>query len=200
LLKLGRQARSAPSRPWLASLPAGLYVPQRTLERVDRLAAQGRGTRRIAVVGGAIVVRYGQVAWESRVGGAGPAAIAPVRVRRPGVYRVAAPPAPAVDVMPPMAGPPPSGNAACFDPTRVGWPLMVRAPRPGDRMLPRGGRGSRKLSDLLVDAKVPREQRALLPVLCEAGGAILFVPGLRPSEVGRPGTDTREWFEVRVAR
>ena len=67
-------------------------------------------------------------------------------------------------------------------------------------MLPRGGRGSRKLSDLHIDAKIPREERALLPVLCEAGGGILFVPGLRPSEVGRPGAGTREWFEVRVAR
>lgn len=200
LLQLGRQARATPARAWLAALPAGLYVPQRTLEIVDRLAAQSRGTRRVAAAGGAIVVGYGQVRWEPVAATAQPSPVAAVRVRRPGVYRLAAPPAPAVDIRPPLAGPPPSGNAACFDPARVGWPLLLRAPRPGDRMLPRGGRGSRKLSDLLIDAKIPREERALLPVLCEAGGALLFVPGLRPSEVGRPGAGTREWFEVCLAR
>jgi len=67
-------------------------------------------------------------------------------------------------------------------------------------MAPRGGRGSRKLSDLLIDAKIPRAARPALPVLCDAGGTILFVPGLRPSERGRPGAETREWFEVRLAR
>jgi tRNA(Ile)-lysidine synthase len=67
-------------------------------------------------------------------------------------------------------------------------------------MAPRKGLGSRKLSDLLIDAKVPRRDRAALPVLCDASGRILFVPGLRPSEAGSPNQDTREWIEVRVAR
>lgn len=67
-------------------------------------------------------------------------------------------------------------------------------------MAPRGGRGSRKLSDLLIDAKIPRESRTGFPVLCDDSGAILFVPGLRPSEIGRPDAATREWFEVRVTR
>ncbi len=67
-------------------------------------------------------------------------------------------------------------------------------------MRPRHGRGSRKLSDLLVDAKIPRDQRAELPVLCDRHDAILFVPGLRPSELGRPGDGTRDFCAVRVAR
>ena len=67
-------------------------------------------------------------------------------------------------------------------------------------MAPRGGRGTRKLSDLLIDAKIPRPARAALPVLCDGGGTILFVPGLRPSQEGRPDPQTREWFEVRVSR
>ena len=67
-------------------------------------------------------------------------------------------------------------------------------------MAPRAGRGSRKLSDLLIDAKIPRHERAFLPVLCDADGTILFVPGLRPSETGRPDAGTREWFLVHVTR
>jgi tRNA(Ile)-lysidine synthetase-like protein len=74
----------------------------------------------------------------------------------------------------------------------------VRAWRPGDRLRPRGGRGSRKISDLLVDAKIPRDLRAELPVLVAADGTILFVAGLRPSEVARPQVGTEHWFAVRA--
>jgi tRNA(Ile)-lysidine synthetase-like protein len=75
----------------------------------------------------------------------------------------------------------------------------VRALRPGDRLRPRGGRGSRKLSDLLVDAKIPRDLRPELPVLMAADGTILFVAGIRrPSEVGRPQVGTEHWLAVRA--
>jgi tRNA(Ile)-lysidine synthase len=94
----------------------------------------------------------------------------------------------------------PGGNAPCFDIAKVAWPLRVRSPRPGDRLTPRGGRGTRKLSDLLIDAKIPRHERALLPVLCDASGAILYVPGLRPSQLGRPDETTQEWIEIHVLR
>ena len=65
-------------------------------------------------------------------------------------------------------------------------------------MRPRGGRGSRKLADLLVDAKVPRGARAGLPVLVTAAGTILYVPGLRPADDARPLPGARQWLEVRT--
>jgi tRNA(Ile)-lysidine synthase len=83
-----------------------------------------------------------------------------------------------------------------FDVEQIVSPLIVRVACPGDRMRPRGGRGSKKLSRLLIDAKVPRPQRALLPVLVAADGTVLFVPGLRPAETGRPGVQTRRWLRV----
>ena len=200
LLSLAREARGEPSRPWRASLPQDVYLPRRAIEVIDRLVRRGEGTRSVTVGNGAIVVRYGKVTWV-------PAAVSPpappakaVKIARPGVYRIANPPAVAVEITRTSAAAWPGGNAACFDPAKVGWPLVLRAPRPGDRMPPRGGRGTRKLSDLLIDAKIPREARAALPVLCDAAGPILFVPGLRPSERGRPDAGTRAWFEVRVAR
>jgi len=64
-------------------------------------------------------------------------------------------------------------------------------------MRPRGGRGSRKVSDLLIDAKIAQPERATLPVLTAADDTILYVPGLRPSEVGRPDAKTRRWVYVR---
>jgi tRNA(Ile)-lysidine synthase len=75
----------------------------------------------------------------------------------------------------------------------------VRAWRAGDRLRPRGGRGSRKVSDLLVDAKIPRDLRPELPVLVAADGTILFVAGMRrPAEIGRPQVGTEHWLAVRA--
>jgi tRNA(Ile)-lysidine synthase len=54
------------------------------------------------------------------------------------------------------------------------------------------------VSDLFVDAKIPRELRRGLPVLATADGTILFVAGVRPSEVGRPQAGTQHWLAVRV--
>ncbi|MDB4981879.1 MAG: tilS, partial [Myxococcales bacterium] len=75
-------------------------------------------------------------------------------------------------------------------------PLALRTRRDGDRMRPRGGRGSRKLADLLIDAKVPRGTRDELPVLATREGVVLFVPGLRPSEIARPTAATKRFVHV----
>ena len=65
---------------------------------------------------------------------------------------------------------------ALFDADALPGGLVLRSPAPGDRVRLLAG-GTRKLQDVLVDAKVPRERRALLPVLA-AGAEILWVPGL----------------------
>ncbi len=57
-------------------------------------------------------------------------------------------------------------------------PLLVRAARPGDRMAPLGMQGTKKLQDIFTDAKVPREQRRLIPVV-ECRGVIVWLPGYR---------------------
>jgi tRNA(Ile)-lysidine synthase len=204
LLSLARQARGVPSRPWLGCLPKNVYVPRRALDVVDRLVRKGAGTHTVVVGGGALTVGYGRVTWVPSTDGTssvvGVSPLPPPTITGPGTYRLAEPPAPAIEITRGGRGTWPGGNRACFDPCKIRWPLELRASQPGDRMAPRGGRGSRKLSDLLIDAKIPRAARPALPVLCDAGGTILFVPGLRPSERGRPGAETREWFEVRLAR
>jgi tRNA(Ile)-lysidine synthetase-like protein len=48
---------------------------------------------------------------------------------------------------------------------------------PGLRMRPAGGRGSRKLQDILVDARVPREDRDSWPLVF-AGDRLAWVPGV----------------------
>jgi tRNA(Ile)-lysidine synthase len=202
ILALSREAQGRASADWRRGLPADLYVPRRAAEAIERALGAG-GTRRVAVKQGELVVRYGRVLLEraSDVTSVPAGQVVPVSVSpsggRLGLF---APPAPAIEVLPEQKAACPDGSRACFDVAKLQWPLWVRSWRPGDRMAPRHGRGTRKLSDLLIDAKIPRRDRSTLPVLCDAAGTILFVPGLRPSEAGRPSHDTQGWIEVRVAR
>ena len=52
--------------------------------------------------------------------------------------------------------------------------LVVRSRRPGDRLAGR----SRKVQDVLVDAKVPRDERDSWPLVATADGAVVTVVGL----------------------
>jgi tRNA(Ile)-lysidine synthase len=74
------------------------------------------------------------------------------------------------------AQPPPPGALVLGLPARTRWPLTVRTRRPGDRV--QGAVGSRKLQDVLVDLRLPAERRDLQPVVTDAEGRLLWVPGL----------------------
>ena len=63
-----------------------------------------------------------------------------------------------------------------LDAEKVLFPLFVRGRKDGDRLRPLGMEGSRKLQDILTDAKVPRETRDLIPLVCDSTG-ILWVLG-----------------------
>ena len=64
------------------------------------------------------------------------------------------------------------------------WDLFWRGKSEGDRYQPLGAPGSAKVSDLLINRKIPVELRAALPVVL-AHGAIMWVPGLPPAECAR---------------
>ena len=74
---------------------------------------------------------------------------------------------------------------------RQGLPLTVGFRRPGLRMRPLGGRGTRKLQDIFVDARVPREERDGWPLVF-AGERLAWIPGLAVDAdlAGRPGEDS----------
>ncbi|MBA2505001.1 MAG: tRNA lysidine(34) synthetase TilS [Thermoleophilaceae bacterium] len=68
----------------------------------------------------------------------------------------------------------------------LGSAATVRGWREGDRMRPAGLGGSKALSDLFTDAKVPRALRATLPVV-ESGGDIAWVAGVATGEAFAAG-------------
>ena len=64
---------------------------------------------------------------------------------------------------------------------RAGLHLSVGYRTPGLRIRPLGGRGSRKLQDVFVDAHVPREDRDSWPLVF-AGDSVAWAPGLAVDE------------------
>lgn len=60
---------------------------------------------------------------------------------------------------------------------RSGLQLRLGYRTPGLRMRPVGGLGSRKLQDIFVDARVPREERDAWPLVF-AGDKLAWVPGV----------------------
>jgi tRNA(Ile)-lysidine synthase len=87
-----------------------------------------------------------------------------------------------------------------FDADVLGEPLTVRTWRPGDRFQPLGMNGTKKLQDFFVDAKVPREERTRVPLLCAADGRIAWVVGYRIAEPFKVTERTRRVLCVRCSR
>lgn len=66
----------------------------------------------------------------------------------------------------------------CYLHPELGLPFRVRRWLPGDRWQPFGLAGrSRKLQDDFVNAKVPLNERRCIPVVTDASGTIVWVPG-----------------------
>ena len=79
---------------------------------------------------------------------------------------------------------------AVFDLDRLQLPLTLRQRRDGDRFHPFGMRGTKKLKDLLIDAKIPRQERGRVPVLMN-GDEIIWVVGYRTSEPFKVRAETK---------
>jgi tRNA(Ile)-lysidine synthetase-like protein len=128
-------------------------LDRRHLEAMDRLALAGRTGAGVDLPGG---LRF---------------RVEPHRVS----IGVATPPAPALPLLTVRS------CAGCDDPRaahlRPGLALTVGYRRPGLRLRPLGGRGSRKLQDVLTDARVPRHLRDTLPLVF-GDGRLAWVPGV----------------------
>ena len=63
------------------------------------------------------------------------------------------------------------------DARELGDHLIVRPRRPGDRLQPLGAPGRRKVQDVLVDRKVPRDDRDRVAIVTTETGQIVWVAG-----------------------
>lgn len=78
--------------------------------------------------------------------------------------------------------------------------LLVRSRRPGDRFQPLGMSGqSIKVSDLMINNKLPERLRRAWPLVC-ARDEIIWIPGLRPGECFRINPNIQRALHLHLKR
>ncbi len=83
------------------------------------------------------------------------------------------------------------GTTALFDLDKAPFPWSVRGFLPGDRITPLGMTGSKKVKELLMERRIPRDQRGRVPLLFCAG-KLIWVCGLRSSRLAELDDGSRE--------
>ena len=79
-----------------------------------------------------------------------------------------------------------NGNDICrLDSQDIVLPLYVRTRKYGDKMAVKGLSGTKKLKDIFINSKVPMEERELWPVVVDATGNIVWVPGIKKSKINK---------------
>ena len=78
--------------------------------------------------------------------------------------------------------------------------LQVRTRRPGEALQPLGMHGrSIKISDLMINQKLPRQVRALWPVVA-CGSQVVWIPGLRLADPYRLQEDSQSAVQLKLLR
>ena len=97
------------------------------------------------------------------------------------------------------------GDAEVFDAQGLPLPLVIRPLRAGDRIRPFGGGGGgnardgrKKVKEILIDRKIPRDDRWGRPVVCDAEGEILWIPGVLRSALAPVTPATRKAAILRI--
>jgi tRNA(Ile)-lysidine synthase len=88
-------------------------------------------------------------------------------------------------------------NVKYFDFDKIAGSITVRTRKNGDRFVPFGMKGSKKLKDLFMDLKIPQEERERIPLIC-FGDDIAWIVGYRISESYRVCKNTKKILEIKI--
>ena len=82
---------------------------------------------------------------------------------------------------------------------KIKMPIFLRAPKEGDRFCPLGLDGkSKKLQDIMVDRKVPKEYRGMYPLIVDSKGDIICIPEYTISERVKITENTRRVLVISI--
>jgi tRNA(Ile)-lysidine synthase len=90
-----------------------------------------------------------------------------------------------------------SPQVAILNYSKLRFPLTLRCWQPGDRFIPLGMKGYKKVSDYLVDCKVPLNQKNEVYVLL-SNNEIAWVVGYRIDDRYKISTETAEALKISV--
>lgn len=89
-------------------------------------------------------------------------------------------------------------GTALFDLSSLEQPLYVRTRLSGDRFLPSGMQGEKKLKNFFIDNKIARRLRDRVPIFCDSQGVIFWVGGLRASRLGLITSTTTQYLTLQI--
>lgn len=84
-----------------------------------------------------------------------------------------------------------------FDYDMISQPIIFRYRKDGDKFMPLGMKGNKKLKDLFMDLKIPKDKRNEIPLIC-FGDDIGWVVGYRVSEKFKVSKDTKNILQIRI--
>ncbi len=82
-----------------------------------------------------------------------------------------------------------SNNVCRLSSDEVILPLVVRTRKLGDKIVLKGTGGTKKIKDIFINEKVNLSERDLWPVVCDALGRVVWIPGLKKSKFDKKKTE-----------
>ena len=89
--------------------------------------------------------------------------------------------------------------SASFDIEKTPFPWRVRTFRPGDRIVPFGMSGRKKVKDVFIDKKIPLPERSRIPLIF-CGDNLIWIAGVCVSELCRINNPSEVTFQVKWQR
>ena len=90
-----------------------------------------------------------------------------------------------------------STEEAFLDLDKLKWPLKARNFRTGDKFIPLGVNGFKKVKDIFIDNKIPSEERKKIPILVSRGD-IVWVYGIRIDDRYKINQETKRILRCKV--
>ncbi|URZ14695.1 tRNA lysidine(34) synthetase TilS [Clostridium felsineum] len=92
-----------------------------------------------------------------------------------------------------------SDNIKYFDADKAGKNITVRYRVDGDKFMPLGMKNNKKLKDIFINLKIPREERKKIPLIC-FGGEIAWITKFKISEKFKIDNNTKKILEIKIER
>jgi len=90
--------------------------------------------------------------------------------------------------------PEPDDHGFYANPENLSWPLVIRIWQNGDKMKPLGMSKNKKISDILIDSKVPLPDKKEAFVVL-SGTKIVYLKGFRVADEVKIKPETRHWYK-----
>lgn len=82
-----------------------------------------------------------------------------------------------------------------FDYDKIEEGIIIRNRKDGDKMVPIGMKGTKKIKDIFINSKVPKENRDIIPIVC-FDEKIAWIVGVKVSEQFKVTSNTKQILKI----